>query len=563
MKTVLKPVLGPAKDDAVTLPPPRYSKKQVLVLGMSHPCMEGQIRRFYKSRPQSKVLEDPTVNETRPHSTSEKCVQDINNRSMIPASWDIRFPSWKAAVECVGRGILTEMDGRDLARCQATEEVAQANVFTVSQENAAVYDSGRHMYANFNRGNFCQSLKRTFGDEVRFHQIILDYFWIPSGWDVQHWSRNFFLKTLTDFARIDLLETTNTTISNHVEIKSRLTLVRSVTRAHRKDFNLQQQKQEKQRELEALNNVGVVYLPFCYHCFKGVVSCLDILSEFYAISFVRKQELSEVSLWAGTQVIDPLLMKKILGKRINQEDIYCTFSIQDVRQALDDPTVSKDTLLWVLHQIEDFPDIRMIKLQSLRVNIPTGRSHSSKCNRAIGGLQGLVEASRVKRGFSDSSKHIIRSASVVPQTDSHCGLQSAHGVLLSTPRVVSPSPPPPSGKRKNNDRVVQRAIKKTRAPPLRSCRRLKLSTVPSHQLYKHDLPDEIITEGKGKWICLDQSSVSILPKQQQQDLHSRLGKSKEPLFSCGSRKASAETSQEMDSDDLSTPSLVQETMAAI
>ena len=45
----------------------------------------------------------------------------------------------KVAVDCVERGILTEMDGRDLAHCVATEKECQVDVYSVSQEKAALY----------------------------------------------------------------------------------------------------------------------------------------------------------------------------------------------------------------------------------------------------------------------------------------------------------------------------------------------------------------------------------------------------------------------------------------
>jgi hypothetical protein len=84
-------------------------------------------------------------------------------------------------VECVLRNILTEMDGRDLARCLAMEQCHKVDAYTVSQEQGAVYDDTKHVHANFNRASFCKLLRKTFGDGIQFRQIILDYFWIPQG----------------------------------------------------------------------------------------------------------------------------------------------------------------------------------------------------------------------------------------------------------------------------------------------------------------------------------------------------------------------------------------------
>jgi hypothetical protein len=86
------------------------------------------------------------------------------------------------AVECVKRGILTEMDARDLARCVATENECEVDVYTCSKEIGAVYRNDRHAYGDFNGRNFCKSLRDAFGEDVQFSQIILDYYWMPSGW---------------------------------------------------------------------------------------------------------------------------------------------------------------------------------------------------------------------------------------------------------------------------------------------------------------------------------------------------------------------------------------------
>ena len=86
------------------------------------------------------------------------------------------------AVECARRGILTEMDARDLARCVATEEACDVEAYSASREIGAVYRDDRHVYGDFNNRNFCKTLKKAFGDDVQFSQVILDYYWMPSGW---------------------------------------------------------------------------------------------------------------------------------------------------------------------------------------------------------------------------------------------------------------------------------------------------------------------------------------------------------------------------------------------
>jgi hypothetical protein len=85
------------------------------------------------------------------------------------------------AVELVRRGILTEMDARDLARCVATEKIGGGlEAYTVSKEVGGVYRSDRHVYANFNnsRGLY-NALTQNFGF-IQFQQVILDYYWMPT-----------------------------------------------------------------------------------------------------------------------------------------------------------------------------------------------------------------------------------------------------------------------------------------------------------------------------------------------------------------------------------------------
>jgi len=103
-------------------------------------------------------------------------------------------------VELVRRRILTEMDGRDYARILAMQEQHGVQAYTVSQEQGSLYWNERHLEANFCRHNFVKGgLQRSFGEEVKFHQIVLDYFWIPKGiWMAHHWKGSFFRSTLID-----------------------------------------------------------------------------------------------------------------------------------------------------------------------------------------------------------------------------------------------------------------------------------------------------------------------------------------------------------------------------
>lgn len=204
------------------------------------------------------------------------------------------------------------MDGRDLIRCLETERVCNVNVFCVSREQAAIYNTSRHLDANFNRASFAAALQKQFC--TKFQQVILDWFWIPPGWDDSHWNRSFFSQTLPALAKEQVLEVG-----------------------------------------------GQVILPFCFHCFKEVIGSLDSLREFYDISFLHKDELELITLWKGTRSIDSEAMQHALGKRIDQEDVYCTFNSRHL-QNMNESFVSKHRLLEIAQTIEDFATVRFLVL---------------------------------------------------------------------------------------------------------------------------------------------------------------------------------------------------------
>jgi hypothetical protein len=196
------------------------------------------------------------------------------------------------------------------------------DVYTVSQEHAGIYRSDRHLHANFNRTKFVQQLVDEFG--VAFEQIILDYFWIPAGWDNHHWSPSFFEKTLIEFAKNNLLAQTSSTCK--------------------------------------VGRPGI-YLPFCLHNFKEVLAAFEKIRNWYNVRFLRKSELQEIALWVGTQNIPSYKMQSILGKRGDQEEVYCTFDSKEIQSMMNDHRISKQQLMEIASCLDDFGNIRFIVLE--------------------------------------------------------------------------------------------------------------------------------------------------------------------------------------------------------
>ena len=126
---------------------------------------------------------------------------------------------------------------------------------------------------------------------------------------------------------------------------------------------------------------GVVYVPFCLHTAKEVVSAMKALSKYFAVSFLSKSELMEHALWSATMSIDPEVAQEKFGVSIGREDSYCTISSDE-----HDSIIDNTDLVNVLRGIENFDDVRMIKLSVLK-------------QFDTGGFVGLKEPTEVKQGI--------------------------------------------------------------------------------------------------------------------------------------------------------------------
>jgi hypothetical protein len=338
----------------------RKSRPKVLLLGVSYPKIE--TLSLFKQRP--------------------GC-EGISNGGG-------RISLVERVVDSVKQNILTQMDGRDLARCVATEEHCHVDVYTVSQEKGAIYRDDRHFDGNFNRQTFCRTLKKHFDliDEG-FDQVILDYFWIPAGWNVQHWSRSFFKTTLVNLVKDCVLKLSR----------------------------------------DAGHRPGRVYLPFCLHCFKEILASSSTILEHYNVSFLRKGELQQISFWKGTQQIDPDTMQGVLAKRRDQEELYCTFGPRDLHEGEDDPFISKGEIADMARKLEDFGMIRFIVLEPLTKTATTRTARQRKnTGRLRGDFVGLVPPPSVKRGFDH-----LKNTSVCPTTPRKSKLKRVAPNALSLP----------------------------------------------------------------------------------------------------------------------------------
>lgn len=317
-------------------------RQNVLLLGISYPCVPSQM-------------------------TKHGFPQDVLT---------YKEPSVEQAVECVRRGILTEMDARDLARCVATEQATNTHVYTVSREIGAEYRSDRHVHCDFNARNFCQTLQKQFGRDIKFSQVILDYYWMPTGWLVTRWAKTLFQQTLPDLVRHKMLTFPS--------------------------------KRRPQRRINGPPydiDEGVVFLPFCAHVCKELVGAIHILKDYYEITFLDKKDLHGHSLWKGTMEIDANVMQTRLGKRLDQEEIYCKFRPKDIYESMEDPHVNKPDVMRILLAIKNYDDIRMVRLRPLRQHEPVSvfRQRLYEHEKERGGFMGL-DFALSKRLMSEMKK---------------------------------------------------------------------------------------------------------------------------------------------------------------
>jgi hypothetical protein len=345
-------------------------RPKILCLGVSYPSIEAQLAaRGHTPQLLGKSSNSCSSGTAGDSTTARRSITTTTATS-------------EAAIECVQRGILTQMDGRDLARCLATEEQCNVDVYCVSQEKGAIYRPDRHLDANFNRASFVKALQKHF-QGCQFDQIVLDYYWIPAGWDTEHWSKSFFHNTLIAFAKAKLLRNVPSSPA------------------------IMNEKYKRG-----------IYLPFCFHCFKAIVTFGNDLKQHFNISFLRKNELDSLAWWSGTQSIDGRRMQNILGKRIDQEEVYCTFGPRHIKE-MGDGSVSKFELVNLANSLEDFADIRFIVLETIPLVPPSDRLTMRGGKTAAGCFLGLVHPSKVKRGFRHVDTASIRTPPPPPPLLAH------------------------------------------------------------------------------------------------------------------------------------------------
>jgi len=95
---------------------------------------------------------------------------------------------------------------RDRVRCDALEKIGH-KVYTLDDKhNGDRIKSGRHCQANFADSRRMHKMMRSKWGNIEFDNIILDYFFSPSGWARTRWTEAFFKDTLPMLVTSDILK---------------------------------------------------------------------------------------------------------------------------------------------------------------------------------------------------------------------------------------------------------------------------------------------------------------------------------------------------------------------
>ena len=83
-----------------------------------------------------------------------QCHEQKFDRDILPDK-----EGWRGVCELVTRGVVNQMDGRDQARLLALEAGNTWEAHTVSNGTGAVYDTLKHLSADFNNRGFVEAVR--------------------------------------------------------------------------------------------------------------------------------------------------------------------------------------------------------------------------------------------------------------------------------------------------------------------------------------------------------------------------------------------------------------------
>ena len=103
------------------------------------------------------------------------------------------------------RSAILGQEYRDRIRCEELEK--EFDVFTLDDKHTAdLAVEKRHCRANFaDPRRMITTLFDTWEEGISFDCIVLDYFFLPSGWAAQRWTQKFFTETLPILVEMNII----------------------------------------------------------------------------------------------------------------------------------------------------------------------------------------------------------------------------------------------------------------------------------------------------------------------------------------------------------------------
>ena len=208
---------------------------------------------------------------------------------------------------------LPEIEGRDFVRILSIMRNCNMYCYTISLNADSPRYHINHSTLDYNNKHFASNLKSKYPN-VQFSEVVMDYFWLPSSWQKDHWKPSLFHSTLPSLWK-----------------------------------------------LKMIIPGGLIFFPLTIHAIELIVAGDEFLNPCYSISIVSKEELSQISLWKATQFIDPTFMNDKLMKAINQEETYCRLSLNIARQSLDGSFANPQDVMTYIKSISELENMRFIR----------------------------------------------------------------------------------------------------------------------------------------------------------------------------------------------------------
>ena len=272
--------------------------------------------KFQLKHPNNYQRRDEIIGNGSTNKVEKPKVEHGRNVLLLAMSYTSVPPLEKnldSILNLVQRKKISEMDGRDLYRIIKTESDYDLKCYTVSRESCDHYDH-RHFCSDCSARKFVTEYLAKYPN-IKFVQIVFDWFWFPVSWFSERINIRFFSHTIIEFAIRDMVS-------------------------------------------------GSIFLPFNIFFLENIVAHERLIEKYYHIQFLKHNSKKHSCLWRSTMDISDDTIN-LLGKEPNQENTYCVIPTEsELKQKLDGKIIHKnEVMMYVKQKISDVSAIRIIRLK--------------------------------------------------------------------------------------------------------------------------------------------------------------------------------------------------------